>query len=286
MSEEAAQVRKSFEQFVGTVQSRADMKVALLSDTFEAENAGGFGAKPSTGVTMPSALAANGLQVPAWVGSNDPLALLAISICAANTTVMPSETSFDDPFGPLTSSLKVCGKTLPLSPEELSFAPGAPGKLHDFFRPQAKKVFVVVSDDNAEGVDAANFLDLVKGDLGGQDPAVFGFVGLSETRPGCSISQVGSAYQDLAAKTGGAVFDICDTDWTANFTKLSDNVVSIAQSQFTVSAPSIASVVSATIDGKAVPAASIQVEGPVVTVDPSAIPSGAKSIVITYKRGA
>ncbi len=296
MSEEAAQVRKNFEQFVDTVQSQSDMKIALLSKKLESELAdGGLGngagsGLNSTGVTMPAAaLSGGGRQVDSWVGSNDPLSLLAISICAADASKLPGglggplvDNSILDS---LSTDTKACGKQIHLDTFELGLAPEAPGKLHDFFRPQAKKVFVIVSDDNAEDVNAANFLDLVKPDLGGQDPVIFGFVGLDETRSGCKIAKVGSAYEELAFKTGGAVFDICDADWSANFGKLSANVAAIAQSQFTVKAPKIAAVTSATIDGKPVPASAIRVSGAVVTIDPAAIPAGAKSMTILYKRG-
>jgi hypothetical protein len=277
MGEEAAQVRKNFESFVQSVQSRSDMHVALVSQKFVE------GSSESTAVTLPgSAMAAGGRQVDAYVGSNDELSLLAATICAAGTSDVGR-----DPLGGITlaDSLKLCGQSVTGDSWELSQASGAVGQLHDFFRPQAKKVIVVVSDDNAQGVTAANFLDLVRADVGGSDPTVFGFVGLNEQRAGCSIAAVGSAYEELAFKTGGEVFDICDADWSANFGKLGEHVAQLAQSQFTVKMP-VGSVTSVTIDGKPVALTAVTAKGSSVEIDPKAIPAGAKSVPIVYKKGA
>lgn len=282
MAEEAAQVRKNFAQFAATVDSRSDVRIALLSQKVGSENALG----DSTGVDLPSALkAAGGRQVDAWVGSTDPMALLAAATCKAESTDL-ADPGFD---GTITlrdggSTTKICGKSLPIDLFELEFAATAPGKLHDFYRPQAKKVFVFVTDDDAEGVDAANFLDLVRDDLGGQDPTIFGFIGLDESRAGCKISKVGAAYRDLAEKTGGGVFDICDSDWSANFGKLSADVASIAAANFTMKSPKVSAVVSATADGKSLPSSAITVSGATVSIDPAAMPAGATTLTIVYKR--
>lgn len=287
MTEEAQQVRNNFQTFVNSVQSRSDMHVALLSKSAGSNSSSMSSA--STGVTLPStALAAGGRQVDAWVGSFDPLALLAASICAAGTTTLPA--SSDDAFITLADERLVaggtiCGQAINIDPFEMELAPAAFGKLHDFFRPQAKKVFVIVSDDNAQAVTAANFVSLVKPDLGGQTPTIFGFVGISENSS-CSISNVGDDYKALASQTGGAVFDMCAVDWSANFSKLGDNLAALAQSQFTVKATSVASVTSVSVDGKPLAMSAVKVSGSVVTVDPTAMPPGAKMLTVTYKKGA
>ena len=284
MKEEAAAVRTNFSQFLTSVQSRTDMKIALISER-EDSLSSISSAAGSTGVTLPDQfIAQGGIQVDSWIGSHDLLLVAAAATCGASDSDIGDVTALSG-LGSTGGTNKICGQSLTFDTTESDYAVSAVGKLNGFFRPNSKKVFVVVSDDLAYGVDDTNFVELVKPALQNQAPTLFGFVGLDATRANCDIANVGTTYSNVAQATGGTMFDICDSDWSADFKKLSDNVVGIASSNFTVKAKAVASVVSAVIDGVAIDVSKIHVVGSVVTVDPAAIPAGAKSIVLTYKAG-
>lgn len=92
---------------------------------------------------------------------------------------------------------------------------------------------VIVSDDNGHNTDnnpygtkkntAAEF-EMPK-NLRMTINAVVGLEkGLSPTNPGCEIENVGTEHMDLANKTGGTVFDLCN-DWNAMLKELTDKIV-------------------------------------------------------------
>ena len=108
-------------------------------------------------------------------------------------------------------------------------APTAGKKWNDFLRPEALKVFVMVSDENADDLKAAQFdADLISlpGSPFGTDAkrnyVVYPIIG-ANAFPATSLctgaSQTGSEYQTLAKLTGGKWYPVCN----ANFaTVLSD----------------------------------------------------------------
>ncbi len=274
MREEASQVRDNFDKFLSTIQARSDMRIALISSKDRADSLGG-----STGVTLPfSAEQAGGIQIDSYVDSTNALMLAAMATCPANTTVVPPENS-EDPFA--TATGKTCGKELALDFFASSLYKDVPGVLSTFFRPQAKKVYVIVTDDTADTVNDTNFLELIRPYQGAVAPSVFAFIG-TESKDGCDIAQRGTPYEALAAKTEGATFDICEKDWTKNFDKLSKAVIGLASAQFMLKATTVGQIVSVTVDGKPLAAGSFTVAGNVVTLDQKQMPTGAKTLLVTY----
>ncbi len=106
-----------------------------------------------------------------------------------------------------------------------------------FLRTDATKNFVAVTDDNSSTA-AQWFID----QLQVKDPVQFpktplvpyGFVYHSivgyETKSDCpTIAKKGAVYLDLTAKTGGAKFKICETNWAPIFQALAKSVAQTAK---------------------------------------------------------
>lgn len=265
MTEEAAQVRANFQNFLTTLSQRTDIRLALISATAE---------EGSTGVTLPQSLIAAGhIQIGAAVDSTNELILAAAATCAAGESEG-------------LSSPRVCGQNLG---EDLFFDVGAidavKGRLQSFFRPDASRVYVIVTDDNAEGVDQSNFLSLVRPYEGIAPPVVFAFRG-TVSQGACDISARGVAYEALAQATGGAVFDICDPDWRSNFSRLTSEVVALATHSFTLASPTVSSIVEVLLDGVALPFERFHLQGNILTVDPQVIPMTAQVLTVRYLEGA
>lgn len=272
MNEEAAQVRDNFSKFLTTVEARADVHVALVSAKAEGSR--------STGVTLPDAFVQKGgVQLEHSVQSNDPLMVAALATCAAAQSSFPP---FDENSTSEFMDAKVCGKSLQVD----TFLGGDTyadviGKLSSFFRPQAKPIYVFVTDDEALEVTDQNFVSLVQPALGAQAPAVFAFSG-RDNRSGCRISRRGLAYEALAKATGGATYDMCEPDWSANFTELSKSVGAIASLTFTLKGPNVGKIKSVAVDGQQLSVYDYDVNGNVVTLKQASVPKGSKEVVITY----
>ncbi len=267
MGKYAAIVRQNFSSFVASIANRADIRLALISKGDDGSQEDGIGVS-----LPPELLGQGGVQSDSFVGNFDEMALAAMATCGASASAVVN----GEP------SVTVCGREIARPAAEFARAPAIAGALTPFFRPQSSKVFVVVSDDNAEGVDDTNFVSLVTPALG-RAPTVYGFVGTDASS--CRISHVGTTYINLAQATGGEVFDLCEADWTNNFAKLGQTVVNNATSTFDLTAAKVAAVVSATVDGAAIAAANVHLNGTAVTIDAGAIPGGARSVTIVYRPG-
>ncbi len=189
------------------------------------------------------------IQVSKAVGSTNLLAILASATCPMNTT-----SAYVAEQGSYAGSIKICNQTVKSSndddflEDELSVE-AVKGSLASFYRPDAKKVFVFVTDDDADFVTSANFLSLVEPFLGkaGGKPVVYSFQGVEGAA--CSISTVGRSYTDLARKTKGETFDICASDWTQHFSRLT-KAVSRATAKDIALKGSAKEVLSVAVDGK------------------------------------
>jgi hypothetical protein len=155
------------------------------------------------------------------------------------------------------------------------------GQLTSALRPDAKKVFVVVTDDEASGVDNTNFLTMLNTAVPNSKPVLFAFRGTT-SRPGCDIAARGTAYENLATTTGGQVFDICDTDWSPNFAKLSEQVTAIANTAFVLQQPKIVKIVDVSVDGVPLTTAQYKVIGNSVEIDPSAFTETSVKVTVRY----
>lgn len=148
--------------------------------------------------------------------------------------------------------MSLCGKTtLPIP------IPGWPDafgmswdqkKWGEYLRPQATKVFVVVTDDNSE-VSAQEFDDWALNVA--QPPGIFGstqdrkyifnsIVGAetNDSSATCSGAENnGKVYQQLSSMTGGLVASICAFDWSEMFNSIATDIVTTLGCEYPVPAP-------------------------------------------------
>jgi hypothetical protein len=114
---------------------------------------------------------------------------------------------------------------------------------------------------------------------------VAGIAGLSVTSnisSGCSIAAIGAAYINLANTTGGRVFDICQTDWTENFNKLTEGLVAAAQNTFTLKNRA-KRILDVYINGKPVSLSKVFSSANNITISPDVLnPNGETNILINY----
>mgnify|MGYP001028134492 CR=1 FL=1 len=214
MSAEAAHVRNNVKAFADKVGKSANVRMALISK---------YGTS-GTGVYLPSG--PDYVHIKQDVTSWDAVLLAASSMCA---TTNPSATckQIDDAslFKPRTSSEPIA--------TEIAHSKNIRGSLRSFLskNEHSKKVFVFVTDDNSSWpID--KFLAIARENLNGQTPMVSAFVQLPNGKK-CGDA-TGTAYVDLASKTGGAVYDICQTDWTATFDALAKHVEKGIENVFTL----------------------------------------------------
>lgn len=296
MSEEAAIVRSNFSRFMTSLGQTTDLRVALLSDTQSTQ-----ASRYNTGVTLPAATGGiltkqvapyvNSNVDPSFVRSTNPLALAAAASCSsARTSVLGSEQSV---------SGQICGLPVLQQSRSMATAPGssqssimiqyegipqtaaAAGALQGFFRPDAKRMYVFVTDDNALGVTEQNFLQMVKSELPALDATVFGFIGM-QSQPGCGISARGTSYETLASQTGGRTFDICAPNWDANFEALRQGISNVANA-FQLSRPNVTQVIQVSVDGRVLaPNEFSQVSGR-VTFAPGVLTRSGQQVLVRYR---
>ncbi len=118
-------------------------------------------------------------------------------------------------------------------------------KWKNFLRADATKNFVAVTDDDSNQ-SSATFINAIKN----IDPVQFktspevpyGFVYHSivgyNSKSDCpTLAKVGSVYLDLTAKTKGAKFKVCETNWKPIFQSLANSVVQTAKPGCTYKVP-------------------------------------------------
>ena len=295
MNEEAAQVRANFGKFITGLAADLDLKLALMSQI-----------TGPTAVTLDQDAVSKGhLQLNTPVGSSNALAILAAAGCpekdtsfnalpnpaVGSVTTIANELLVYSQFTPLS----ICGRPFEQKDPFDKFSPtrhylmespevvvSSRGRLAGFFRPDATRVYVIVTDDDAGMVNETNFIDMVMPSANNRRPFVFSFRGIENTGVGCAVAMHGRSYESLATKTGAEVYDICLPDWSVHFKKLAESLQKIANNQFDLSDPK-AAIAEVKIDGVALPAEKWRVEGGKLVIDKSAIPDGAKEILVTYK---
>lgn len=294
MADEAEQVRENFTRFLDSLSDTVDVKVALISKRTPDTSMGA-----STHVSLSQTqLAAGHKQIDADVGSTNALAILASAICAPTSTeiIDPALGGIADPNSTVPRGrMKICGAILDPDSND-TFMRGLEnhllvkalsGSLQNFFRPDAKRAFVVVTDDQATFVSDKNFLSLIRPSApnGSGDPTIFAFRG-TDASPvmNCSISMEGKEYEALAIATKGAVFDICEPDWSANFDRLSEGVGRIANTEFVIKDPAFKTVSAVLVDGVALKASEYSVTGRKVVVKAEVLQGSIKRITVRYIR--
>lgn len=205
MQEEAEHVRKNVASFAAQVRKKANLRMALIS---KKGNSG-------TSVSLPSD--PDFLQIDQSVTSWDSLLLAASAMCASGSNASTSCKDIDN-----VNLIKPHNK-LEKPNDEIKDSKKIRGVLRNFLsREKSKKVFVFVTDDNSSW-SHEKFLAIARENLQGQTPMVSSFVQLPNSQKSCGDA-VGKAYMDLAGKTGGSVYDICESDWASTFEQLANDV--------------------------------------------------------------
>lgn len=258
MGEESQIVQNNLNDFMNYIEKRRDLKVAVISQT-AASKKNGYGYS----VELSQKAKDHGhVQVDAYVGSYSPAAIAAAATCDASTTDVATDT--------------ICGakaKSLGTIDYDLGGIHIAKGALSSFFRPDSRRYYVFVTDDNsgayhpklgfrddpnkkghlidAPGYNENHFLEATR--YGGEAPTVFGFIGRETSmclkRNG--EDHVGTVYENLAKLTGGGMFDLCPTSskWTQNLEEIAKKIIAMSSDSFEVKSSRPIRVVGITVDG-------------------------------------
>jgi hypothetical protein len=150
-----------------------------------------------------------------------------------------------------------------------------------FFRPDSKKIIVFVTDDDS-AMTADNFATgLAKVGVSAGQASIFGFIGLGADVSRCQ-ARTGTVYQSLAAQSGGNVYNICDKDWTQNFSALKTDILTKLGRTFTMKDPMVAKIVTVEVDGAAVDASMYSFLSGVLTVGEQVTMTEQSSVKIFY----
>ncbi|NRA68933.1 MAG: hypothetical protein HRU19_30900 [Pseudobacteriovorax sp.] len=269
MSEEAEQVRNNFKKFTASVEDATNLNLALISR---------IGSSGTNMELEPSDRDKGYIELDQEIGSWNSLALLAAATCPVSTT------DVSNGFG---NNIKVCN--INSFGDNTSRAFGKEdelteirGKLQSFYRPEATKVFVVVTDDDATAVNHEHITQAFVDQ--GIKPIFYSFSGSGSSS--CSIASTGTSYIELAKKTNGAVFDICENDWTQHFEQLKKSVISKTNANFELASQPMGSSVKVQISGKEIPKDKFTITGKTITIDQillEALETDTK-IIISYER--
>jgi hypothetical protein len=253
MTKNVQLVTKNFQSFVSTLQNQVDIHVALISRSTPFSY--------NTQISLPAALTASGVnvQINFLVHSYNPMLVAAASTCPALPTA-------DDTF---------CSAVY-ANPHYKN----AYGSLRSFFRQDSQKVFVIVSDDDSSDPgksivqfdDPSNpnsFLAISKSSLAENDdyivPATFvnrmksafgasasyktfGFISYDAKTSPCRARE-GYAYQSLINLSGGQGYNICQTDWSSNFSSLTQSVIDYATTEYSLADSGVTNILDVTLNG-------------------------------------
>ncbi|MBX2987340.1 MAG: hypothetical protein KF802_05525 [Bdellovibrionaceae bacterium] len=202
-----------------------------------------------TNVSLPYS-GVNYLQVDKTVASRNPLTLAAQAICPAGST---------------------CGSI------------SGNGTLTSFLRAESKKVFVIVTDDDAD-ITADAFARSFEANYPASQLAVFGFIGKNKN---CSITRLGGVYETLSSSTGGSTYDICLNDWSSTFSSLVNSLTAISRNwiQMPQTAAPIEKVLQVHVNGVLIPEGSYHFDGSILTLSPSIVNgvSGVLRVHVIYQ---
>jgi hypothetical protein len=99
-----------------------------------------------------------------------------------------------------------------------------------FFRKEAKKAFIIVTDDNSS-LSQQDFLSRYSLKQDTSNTVFYNFVGLGRSQSSCQ-ARTGAEYISLSNNTGGQLFNICDQDWSQNYNILIEDIIKQASTEF------------------------------------------------------
>lgn len=213
MDNNVAEVRKNFEAFIDSIENKADLKLALVSEKGTSDAKMSLSAK---------ALSAGHIQVSAYVGSYTPMMVAAAASCQKNLT------SISDYGGGTVCGLEVNNTDWAVDVIDDAGVNKAAGTLANFYRNDAEKVFVFVTDDDAHGFGATEFTHAMKQARGVDSFRAYSF-GCNDTQGSCD-GNVGEQYR-LLAQNRGAIFDIRNS-WAQNFGLLTAEIYRLGTSEY------------------------------------------------------
>lgn len=218
MKNENEHVQNNFEAFVRSLKDRVDLKAVLVTKKRT-------GSEDGTGIDIPSVSGVDLTQIQHTVASTDPLLISALAMCPE----APKAGGFCSKFK---STKQAASEKFSDKKYDKIYS-----SLHRFFRTNSRKVFVYVTDDNSDHdnpfyIKREQFVNVFNERFPGERPVMFGFVGQNKTD--CKVTNVGQLYIDMARTYSGRTFNICDTDWTPNFTAISQKVKEIALNEFSL----------------------------------------------------
>lgn len=217
MNDEREAVLENLSKFIEDVQQTSNLRVIFLGPSDF------VGALPSSDKVY---------YKVARVDSFGPLRFLAASLCdpSGNRAIAPS--AYDIKGDPTFFKGKVCGEEVSTSNADESDKYLKYGSLDkrieenisivEFLRPEAQKMAVFVTDDNARVVNYDMFKNLSSKFTNFSNPIFHAFIE-SDTGSLGSGEEVGEEYVKMAEKTGGSIWDI-DVNWVENFKNLTDTV--------------------------------------------------------------
>lgn len=248
MSEEAAHVRANYEKFVNSLSNDGLIKSALIS---RRGNSG-------TNVMLPAGLDPNlHIQIDYGVGSRDGMCIMQSSLF--------TEQEID---GATTDASAVC-RTAP----ELS--------LNGFLRESSQKIVIFVTDDNEGLTYPEFFLSIFRAKYPDQNPIVYSYVAISKQDSPCRAS-VGTRYMDLTNMTKGKIYNICETDWTQNFSDMTNHVIESVQNSFSLKYNNITEILEVKVDDRVIDPAYYNVKNGLLTIDKSQILDSSARIKVKY----
>lgn len=287
MTEEAAQVRSNFSKFISSVSEETDLKLALISADSPIRGTADTSVRLSS-----SDIAAGHVQLDLAVGSTNAMAIAAAASCdsqGTNLEYIPTNRFGGD----LDQNATLCGEDNFYYTEEFQEKfPGssrfiespeiisaASGRLTSFFRPNATRAYVFVTDDNAQTVNQRNFAEMVSSE--DTKPIIYAFRGVINAT-NCEVANPGEAYEEVSAASGGKVFDICERDWTQHFSSLTESVIKQANNKFTLEFSAIPSSLRVAINGKNLSSQDFTLTGRQLIIAEPVIPDTNASVSVRY----
>jgi len=150
-----------------------------------------------------------------------------------------------------------------------------------FFRADSKKIIVFVTDDNSTMTAASFTSGLSSAGVGSGQAAIFGFIGLGSTVSKCQAA-TGAVYQTLATQSNAKVYNICQTDWSQNFSDLKTDVLTKLGRTFVMKDTMVAKIVKVEVDGVAIDSSKYSFANNTLTLADSVVVTEQSTVKVSY----
>lgn len=253
MAEEAENVRRNFESFSNRLESVLDVKIGLISTSVTDTANNVYGVKMSDAMKAKGHFQYNvptNLLLPPefrqrGVGSWNLLAYAVMTNCGGLSiditdlwrTVLCGHRSSNPGNHKLEDKQTIIDSI---------------GKMMGFYRSDAKRIYIFVTDDETRHFKAVDFKTVLDAQIP-NNYHTFAFVGDSNDPHCAKPSGVGHIYENegldykrLAEQTGGKTYSICKPDWNDSFNSLLKSIYELTEESYPV--PSSEEVVEVFLD--------------------------------------